>query len=96
MSYGACRRHSCGLELTNGTKVLDGIVPEQEYPLVAPPQLDSEPQMVMDRLLRDFFESRSLTEKTRSSPDKISASKSRTDGRRRNGPIVPSVRLPVR
>ena len=32
MSYGACRRHSCGLELTNGTKVLDGIVPEQEYP----------------------------------------------------------------
>ena len=32
MSYGASRNHSCGLELTNGTKVLDGIVPEQEYP----------------------------------------------------------------
>jgi hypothetical protein len=70
MSYGACRRHSCGLELTNGTKVLDGIVAEQEYPLVAPPQLDSKPQLVMDRLLRELFESRSLTEKTRSSRDK--------------------------
>ena len=70
MSYGACRRHSRGLELTNGTKVLDGIVAEQEYPLVAPPQLDSKPQLVMDRLLRELFESRSLTEKTRSSRDK--------------------------
>jgi hypothetical protein len=59
MSYDACRYHS-GHELPSGTKVLYDIVREYNNPFgiisaLAPPQLESEPQLVMDRLLRECF-----------------------------------------
>ena len=66
MSYDACRYHS-GYELPSGTKVLYGIVREYNYPLgiisaLAPPQFESEPQLVMDRRLRECFKGKRFTE----------------------------------
>jgi len=57
MSYDACQYHS-GHEPPSGTKVFYGIVREYNYSFgiiaaLAPPQLESEPQLVMDRLLRE-------------------------------------------
>ena len=65
MSYDACRNHSCGHELPSiRTRALDGI---REYentfgdiPVLAPPQLESAAQRVMDRLLRECLKRQSL------------------------------------
>ena len=66
MSYDACWNHS-SRELPSETKVLYANFREYNCPFgtvaaLAPPQLESEPQRVMDRLLGECLKRKWLTE----------------------------------
>jgi hypothetical protein len=67
MSYQASLNRSCGHEPASGTKGFYGMVGEHEYPsgmmaALAPPRRESDPRLVMDRLLRECLKRSSLTE----------------------------------
>ncbi len=63
MSYQASLNRSRGHEPASATRGFHGMAGEHEYPLgmmaeLAPPRRDSDPRLVMDRLLREFLKRR--------------------------------------
>ena len=67
MSYQASLNRCCGHEPASATKGFYGMVGEHEYrpgmmAALAPPRRESDPRLVMDRLLRECLKGRSPAE----------------------------------